>query len=259
MRRIEIPPEIAALHGGRSKILLDIRPVKKDSPLNRNQIQATKILLRVIEEVDRNHEPLIASVTACMAGGKSGVALGLKRTLGESCQLFKQVIQVGFDGELIKTHGGLYSQEIAVPFNRLIEVVTGARVPVVVAEEVQFAPLTKEEMREVRKLMKEKGMRALVCTGLDFDFRKVPWESTQAVLQEADLSLVLAARCVKDGRPAFFTQRTIIEPDGTEKPAFFNDPVVLAGNVGEDGQALRERYDPMCDRCHRVLPPRENR
>lgn len=256
MKRELLPPEVRKLHGKDTIFLIDTSPDQENPATNGNQLTATEILLR---RINTTKGPIVACVAGAMGSGKSTVTLLLKGELGDSCQLFKQRVQVGFDGAVVKTHGGLKGQP-AKPFNTLTEVVTTADREVVIAEESQFAPTTQEELKGVERIMGARGIRALVLTGLNFDFRKVPWKSMTPVLERANPSIVLTARCVRGDNhdPAFFTQRTIFY-GGKERPACYDDPVVLAGNVGEDGRVLKERYDPMCTSCHRVLPAARSR
>lgn len=255
MAKIEFPKEVTALHGGRSTFFIDTQPSRLKG-VNSNQQSAVKTLLQAIGMAGRREEPLIASVVGAMGAGKSTVTVLTGLHLGESCQIFKHEIQAGFDGPDVNSHGGLKTR--AEPYKSVIEAVERAIRPVVILEEVQFASPTDEELKETRRVMRREGIHALILTGLDFDFRRVPWQSARPILYNSDVSLVLTARCVKDGNPAFFTQRTIVE-NGVERPACYDDPVVLAGNVGEDGRPLTERYDPMCTSCHRVLPARGKR
>jgi len=82
------------------------------------------------------------------------------------------------------------------------------------------------------------GKRVIIA-GLDLDFRGVPFGCMPTLLAIADHITKLQAICTVCGQDAHFTQRVV-----NDKPAKYNDPVVLVG--------AQEAYQARCRDCHAI-------
>lgn len=83
----------------------------------------------------------------------------------------------------------------------------------------------------------------VIVAGLHSDFRGESFGPMGALLIEADYVEKRQARCAVCGKPASRTQRLIISGDGSSRPAFFEDPLVV---VGEN------QYQARCRHHHEV-------
>jgi len=83
--------------------------------------------------------------------------------------------------------------------------------------------------------------KRVLCTGLDMDFKGVPFGVIPNIMALANDVTKLTAICVKCGNPANMTQRVI---DGKE--ARIDDPLILVGET--------DSYEARCRKCHKVLP-----
>jgi thymidine kinase len=84
--------------------------------------------------------------------------------------------------------------------------------------------------------------KQVVVTGLDRDFRGVPFGTMPRLMALADQVTKLTAICMVCGEPATRTQRLI---DGAPAPA--NSPLILIGGMGD------ETYEARC-RLHHEVP-----
>jgi thymidine kinase len=116
---------------------------------------------------------------------------------------------------------------------------------VVLIDEIQFfgadLPAAVDALRA--------GGAAVAAAGLDRDFRREPFETTTALVRDADDVLRLAGTCRRCGAPATVTQRLL---DGV--PAPLDAPRLVVGDA--------ELYEPRCERCwveERTAVPSEAR
>jgi thymidine kinase len=84
----------------------------------------------------------------------------------------------------------------------------------------------------------ERGRRVIV-SGLDLDFKGVPFGHMPTLLAIADKVTKLQAICTLCGIDAHFTQRLV-----DNKPAKYDDPIVMPG--------AQEAYQARCRNCHIV-------
>jgi thymidine kinase len=82
----------------------------------------------------------------------------------------------------------------------------------------------------------------VIVTGLDRDFRGVPFGTMPRLLALADQVTKLTAICMVCGEPATRTQRLI---DGSPAPA--DSPLIVIGGIGD------ETYEARC-RLHHEVP-----
>lgn len=246
---LNIPEVVLAVHGKKSKFLTNTTPV--GNGINQNQLDAVESILSGLSQAGRNGFRF--SVKGPMGSGKSTVTCLLAQALGKGCQVYKHKFQVGFDGPDIIPHGDGDLRTTAVPYENVLETLEEADCEVAIFDEDHFDhKVTKPALEQVPRVMKRKGIRAVGFLGLDMNYRGEPWASTKPVIEAANLSLALAARCVNDGNPAFLTQRTITE-NGVSRPAYYDDPEVFVGSIKRE---YKESYGAMCIKCHRVLPAR---
>ena len=126
-----------------------------------------------------------------------------------------------------------------------VTVDTSAEIPaatvdadIVAIEEAQFFD---ERLPEVVEDLAAHG-KQVVLTGLDRDFRGVPFGPMPRLLALADQVTKLTAICMRCGEPATRTQRLI---DG--EPAGADSPLIVIGGMGD------ETYEARC-RLHHEVP-----
>ena len=107
-------------------------------------------------------------------------------------------------------------------------------------EEGQFFD---EGLPEVVEVVADSGKQVLV-TGLDRDFRGIPFGPMPRLMALADQVTKLTAICVVCGEQATRTQRLI---DG--HPAGADSPLIVIGGMGD------ETYEARCRLHHEVPPP----
>jgi len=106
---------------------------------------------------------------------------------------------------------------------------------VVAIDEIQFLD---EDVISVIEYLASNGIR-VIASGLDKDFRGLPFGYMPKILAIAEYVSKLTAICVQCGAPATRTQRMV-----NGKPARFADPIVLIG--------AEESYEARCRSCHKV-------
>jgi thymidine kinase len=111
---------------------------------------------------------------------------------------------------------------------------------IVAIEEGQFFD---DELPEVVERLADTGKQVLV-TGLDRDFRGIPFGPMPRLMALADQVTKLTAICVVCGEPATRTQRLI---DGAPAPA--DSPLIVIGGIGD------ETYEARCRLHHEVPAP----
>ena len=150
-------------------------------------------------------------------------------------QVFKPAIDSRYDETMVVTHMGARHEALPVANVAEMESRLEKGVEVVCIEEVQFFDPSVVDLC-VR--LADKGVN-VICAGLDQDFRRRPFGPMPELLCLADEVVKLRAICMKCGRPASHTYRTI---DG--KPAHVNDPVILIGAT--------EAYEARCRGCYEL-------
>jgi thymidine kinase len=159
--------------------------------------------------------------------------------------IYKHALDNRYSVTHIASHGGQRVEAISVPtaIDLLHQATTnGARI--VICDEVQFfMEQTEKGYAIVYTLMEllHTGCHVVV-SGLDKDFRGMPFGPMGDILALADERVSLTSTCVQCGQPAVLPQRLI---DG--RPANWDDPIVFPGAT--------EAYEPRCRKCH-VTPGR---
>ncbi|MDI6772994.1 MAG: thymidine kinase [bacterium] len=149
--------------------------------------------------------------------------------------VFKHALDDRYTSGAITSHNGVRIE--AMPITRSAEILDLVEpgTEVVAVDEVQFLD---NEIGEVAETLAGRGIRVLL-TGLDTDFRGVPFGPIPHLLAVAEEVTKLQAICMTCGAPASRTQRLV---EG--RAAHYDDPVILVG--------AREAYEARCRRCHQV-------
>lgn len=150
-------------------------------------------------------------------------------------QVFKPAIDTRYDESMVVTHEGVKHDAVAVKSVAELKRKLGPDTEVICIEEVQFFD---DSIADWLVSLADKGYE-VICAGLDQDFRRAPFGSMPRLLAVADEVVKLRAICVKCGRPASHTYRSI-----NGKPARRDDPVILIGAT--------EVYEARCRACYRL-------
>lgn len=179
-------------------------------------------------------------ICGCMFCGKTDEMLRLLRRFsiaGRQVLLIKPRLDTRTDAITVVSRSGAQHQAIAVEGAASIEAIVGDA-DIVAIEEGQFFD---EQLPEVVERLADGGKQVLV-TGLDRDFRGVPFGPMPRLMALADQVTKLTAICMVCGEPATRTQRLI---DGEPAPA--DSPLIVIGGMGD------ETYEARC-RLHHEVP-----
>jgi thymidine kinase len=156
---------------------------------------------------------------------------------GQRALIVKPGIDDRFDIGHVVSHAGAKMRAVAVAAPADIPgLVDGYQV--VGVDEVQFYP---PEIVVAIDALVERGMR-VVASGLDQDFRGLPFGSMPELLCRAELVDKLQAVCHRCGGPATMTQRLV---DGHPAPA--DGATIVVGAL--------EQYEARCRSCHELAEP----
>ena len=179
-------------------------------------------------------------IAGCMFCGKTDEMLRLLRRFsiaGRRVLLVKPRLDTRTDAVVVISRSGARHEAITVDASDEIDGVAGDA-DVVAVEEGQFFD---ERLPEAVERLAALG-KQVVVTGLDRDFRGIPFGSMPRLLALADEVTKLTAICVVCGEPATRTQRLI---DGEPAPA--SSPLIVIGGIGD------ETYEARC-RLHHEVP-----
>lgn len=179
-------------------------------------------------------------ICGCMFCGKTDEMLRLLRRFsiaGRKVVLVKPRLDTRTDAGTVISRSGAQHQAFSVDHSRQIEALIGDA-DIVAIEEGQFFD---DGLPEVVERLADAGKQVLV-TGLDQDFRGIPFGPMPRLMALADQVTKLTAICVRCGEPATRTQRLI---DGQPAPA--DSPLIVIGGVGD------EKYEARC-RLHHEVP-----
>jgi thymidine kinase len=180
-------------------------------------------------------------IAGCMFCGKTDEMLRLLRRFsiaGRQVVLVKPRLDTRTDEVTVVSRSGAQHRAATVESSAEIEAAVGMA-DIVAIEEGQFFD---EGLPEVVEAMAATGKQVIV-TGLDRDFRGVPFGAMPRLLALADQVTKLTAICMVCGEPATRTQRLI---DGNPAPA--DSPLIVIGGLGD------ETYEARC-RLHHEVPP----
>lgn len=179
-------------------------------------------------------------IAGCMFCGKTDEMLRLLRRFsiaGRRVMLVKPRLDTRTDAVTVVSRSG--AQHTAISVADSTEIPAAVRdADIVAIEEGQFFDA---RLPEVVERLAEEGKQVIV-TGLDRDFRGVPFGAMPALMALADQVTKLTAICMVCGEPATRTQRLI---DGVPAPA--DSPLIVIGGLGD------ETYEARC-RLHHEVP-----
>jgi thymidine kinase len=179
-------------------------------------------------------------IAGCMFCGKTDEMLRLLRRFsiaGRQVVLVKPRLDTRTDEVTVVSRSGAEHRAVTVDHSAEIESAVGPA-DIVAIEEGQFFD---EALPEVVEALAASGKQVIV-TGLDRDFRGIPFGTMPRLLALADQVTKLTAICMVCGEPATRTQRLI---DGEPAPA--DSPLIVIGGLGD------ETYEARC-RLHHVVP-----
>jgi thymidine kinase len=151
--------------------------------------------------------------------------------------LIKPRLDTRTDALTVVSRSGAQHTALTVDDSSGIERLAG-EADIVAIEEGQFFD---ERLPDVVERLADAGKQVLV-TGLDTDFRGIPFGPMPRLMALADQVTKLTAICVVCGEPATRTQRLI---DGQPVPA--DSPLIMIGGLGD------ETYEARC-RLHHEVP-----
>jgi thymidine kinase len=184
-----------------------------------------------------------------MRSGKSAALYKLSQLLcqsGQRSQAFFHVNDFARTGgrNVIMTRGNGHIVP-AKPYRSILDLLAAIRQSkpgeTILSDEIQFAEgISLRLLKQFRHRAKKQKFW-MVFGGLDFNFRRETWKSTEIGVEVADRVVLLPAQCeIKNCRSlAYLSQRTI---DG--QPAFYTDPEVLVG--------AEDKYYPSCVHHHTI-------
>ena len=184
-------------------------------------------------------------ICGCMFCGKTDEMLRLLRRFaiaGRRVVLVKPRLDTRSDDATVISRSGANHPAVAVDHSSEIEGLHEvADADIVAIEEGQFFD---EGLPDVVERLADSGKQVLV-TGLDRDFRGVPFGPMPRLMALADQVTKLTAICMVCGEQATRTQRLI---DG--HPARADSPLIVIGGMGD------ETYEARC-RLHHEVPAAE--
>ena len=178
--------------------------------------------------------------------GKTDEMLRLLRRFaiaGRRVILIKPRLDTRADDVTVVSRSGAHHRAVAVDDSNQIEALVGDA-DIVAIEEGQFFD---DGLPDVVERLADGGRQVLV-TGLDRDFRGIPFGPMPRLMALADQITKLTAICVVCGEQATRTQRLI---DGRAAPA--DSPLIVIGGMGD------ERYEARCRQHHEVPPAATDR
>jgi thymidine kinase len=181
-------------------------------------------------------------ICGCMFCGKTDEMLRLLRRFaiaGRQVILIKPRLDTRSDEATVVSRSGANHEAVSVGSSREIEAVIG-EADIVAIEEGQFFD---EGLPDVIERLADAGKQVLV-TGLDRDFRGIPFGPMPRLMALADQVTKLTAICVVCGEQATRTQRLI-----GGRPASADSPLIVIGGMGD------ETYEARCRQHHEVPAP----
>jgi thymidine kinase len=182
-------------------------------------------------------------ICGCMFCGKTDEMLRLLRRFsiaGRRVLLVKPRLDTRTDADRVFSRSGAQHEAVTVDDSSQIEAVAG-EADIVAIEEGQFFD---ERLPDVVERLASAGKQVIV-TGLDRDFRGIPFGAMPRLMALADQVTKLTAICVICGEPATRTQRLI-----GGQPASSDSPLIVIGGLGD------ETYEARC-RLHHEVPAAE--
>ena len=148
-------------------------------------------------------------------------------------QVFKHNLDTRVTIEHVRAHNGSMIKATPVANAELLLNYIAQDTEIIGIDEIQF--FDKNIIEVILQLVKE-GKR-VIAAGLDLDFRGIPFGPIPVLMAVADKVTKLKAICMRCGQDSHFTQRLV-----NNKPAKFNDPIVLIG--------AEDCYESRCRQCY---------
>jgi thymidine kinase len=187
------------------------------------------------------HRGKLTVISGCMFSGKTEELMRLLRRseiAGRKIITIKNVIDNRVNVKVINSHAGkTRGAKPAYDVNSIRSHI-GPDIELIGIDEIQFFP--KEVLSLIEELI-ENGVD-VIASGLDTDFKGLPFGVMPQLLAIADEVIKLSAICVKCGSDARHTQRVL---DG--KPADWNSPLILVGGT--------DSYEARCRGCFEINRP----
>jgi thymidine kinase len=190
------------------------------------------------------HAGWIEVITGSMFSGKSEELIRRLRRAeiaGQRALIVKPQIDDRYDIGHVVSHAGAKMRAVAVARPHDIPGLADGY-DVIGIDEVQFFP---QEIVVVIDVVVERGTR-VVASGLDQDFRGLPFGPMPELLCRAELVDKLQAVCHRCGGPATMTQRLV---DGLPAPA--DGATIVVGAL--------DSYEARCRSCHELGEPDRQR
>jgi len=148
---------------------------------------------------------------------------------------FKHSLDKRKEIECVASHDGSKLSAVATDNVKLIRQLVTPTTEVIGIDEVQF--FSTEIVDLIMDFINE-GKRVVV-SGLDLDFRGIPFSCMPTLLAIADSVTKLKAICMRCGKEAHHSQRLV-----NHKPAKFNDAIIMIG--------AEENYEARCRDCYEI-------
>lgn len=190
----------------------------------------------------KHHKGRVEVICGSMFSGKSEELIRRVRRAQiakQHIQVFKHSIDTRYHDTHVTSHSGL--DFVAQPVGSSADILPNLKdeTTVVAIDEAQFFD---NSVVDVVEELANQGIRVIV-SGLDTDFRGVPFEPMPQLMSVAEIVSKLHAICMVCGEEASRTQRLI-----DDKPADYDDPIIMVG--------ASEVYEARCREHHDV--PRRN-
>lgn len=151
---------------------------------------------------------------------------------------FKHSLDKRRELEYVTSHNGEKLAAVATDSVQVMRRFITQATHVVGIDETQFY---SEEIIDFVQELIESG-KDVIITGLDLDFRGLPFAHMPILLALADSVTKLKAICIRCGADAHFSQRLV-----NQQPAKFDDPLILIG--------AQECYEARCRSCFEIDKP----
>ena len=146
---------------------------------------------------------------------------------------FKHCFDDRFSTEFIASHAGNQIKAISINTPSAIFELITPETEVIGIDEAQF--FSHELINVICDLI-DTG-KTVIISGLNLDFRSIPFGPMPTLMALADTVTKLSAICIICGQEAFFTQRIV-----NGKPAKYDEPLIKVG--------AQEDYQARCRNCY---------
>lgn len=174
------------------------------------------------------HGPMMAGKTSRIY---KGYKLAKRYKLGVS--IIKPHLDTRYDSNVVQTHNGKIIKEDVYVLGK-DKFPHKSRLRMVMIDEAQFFSI--EEIQFIIKKCEEAGSSFCTFFGLDLDYAKEPFPSSEYLLKYANLKETLSGECSVCGNDSKFTQRL-----SNGFPAPVGRRIVIGG---------ADTYESRCEQCY---------